>query len=243
MSIFDRIRRIIKANINSLLDQAEPAENELEAKIKELQETLQEGRESAAAYGATFRRLQNEMAELEEKQGALETDAEQAIKGGKATQAMFSLAIQDDETGDRSAMVKEVQTHPVSGQLMHVDFYEIAMDRKIWVNVPVVTTGKAPGVEAGSLLQFVRRELEVLCLPREVPEAIEIDISALEIGDSIHVDEVALPANIEVPTEVNFTVLTILSPKAEEEPEALEEEEEEAVEAEAPEGAEAEPEA
>jgi large subunit ribosomal protein L25 len=146
-----------------------------------------------------------------------------ALKGGKAMQTMFSLAIQDGETPNRSAMVKEVQTHPVSGKLMHVDFYEIAMDRKIWVNVPVVTTGKAPGVEAGGMLQVIRRELEVLCLPLEVPEVIEIDISALDIGDSIHLDEVALPANIEVPDDVNYTVLTILSPMAEEEVEEAEE--------------------
>ncbi|MCJ7830000.1 MAG: 50S ribosomal protein L25, partial [Desulfobacterales bacterium] len=73
-----------------------------------------------------------------------------------------------------------------------------------------------PGVEAGGILQVIRRELEVLCLPLEVPKVIEIDISALEIGDSIHLDEVALPANIEVPADVNFTVLTILSPMVEE---------------------------
>ena len=161
---------------------------------------------------------------------------EQALKGGKALQTMFSLTIQGGKTPNRSAMVKEVQTHPMSRELMHVDFYEIAMDRKIWVNVPVVTTGKAPGVEAGGMLQFVRRELEVQCLPLEVPEAIEIDISALEIGDSIHVDAVVLPANIEVPTDVNFTVLTILSPKAEEEAEEVEGEVEGEIEAEASEG-------
>lgn len=162
---------------------------------------------------------------------------ELTLKGGKALQTMFSLAIQDGETTNRSAMVKEVQTHPVSGTLMHVDFYEIAMDRKIWVNVPVVTTGKAPGVEAGGILQVIRREIEVLCLPLEVPKVIEIDISALEIGDSIHLDEVALPANIEVPADVNFTVLTILSPMAEEVEEVEEAEEVEGeTEAEAPDG-------
>jgi large subunit ribosomal protein L25 len=75
------------------------------------------------------------------------------------------------------------------------------------------------------MLQFIRRELEVLCLPGEIPDAIEIDITELDIGDSIHVQEIPLEGGIEIPADINFTVLTVLSPKVEEEPEEEVEEE------------------
>jgi len=82
MSILDRMRRITKANINWLLDKVEPAEQELESKIKELEETVLEGRESAASYGATFKRMQRELEQLKAQQGDLKTEAERALKAG-----------------------------------------------------------------------------------------------------------------------------------------------------------------
>ena len=89
------------------------------------------------------------------------------------------------------------------------------MARKIRVNIPVVTKGKAHGVEMGGVLQVIRRELEVLCLPGEIPEAIEVDITDMNIGDSLHVKEIPLEGDIEIPTDVNYTVVTLLSPKVE----------------------------
>jgi large subunit ribosomal protein L25 len=127
-------------------------------------------------------------------------------------------------------MVKELQTHPVSRDFLHVDFYEIAVDRKIRVKVPIVATGMAKGVELGGVLQIIRREIEVLCLPLEVPESIEIDITDLDIGDSIHVGDISQEGEIEFLEDENFTVVTLLSPKIEEVEEPTEEEEEEAEE-------------
>jgi large subunit ribosomal protein L25 len=125
----------------------------------------------------------------------------------------------------KAAMIKELQTHPVSGHLIHIDFYEVDMNRKIKVMIPVVTTGHSVGVEEGGMLNIVRRELEVFCLPGDIPETIEIDITDLTIGDSIHIEDVAMGDNIEVAADVNFTVVTVLSPKVEEEEVAEEEEE------------------
>jgi large subunit ribosomal protein L25 len=123
-------------------------------------------------------------------------------------------------------MIKEHQVHPVSGDLIHSDFYEVDMKRQIKVMVPVVTTGKSAGVEEGGMLNIVRRELEVFCLPGDIPESIEIDISGMTIGDSVHLEDVPLGENVEVATDVNYTVVTVLSPKVEEEEVAEEEEEE-----------------
>ncbi len=155
------------------------------------------------------------------------SDFDQVLKKSRVGQLLLNLVIQDGETHTRSAMVKELQTHPVSRDFLHVDFYEIAMDRKIKVKVPIVTTGIAKGVELGGVLQIIRREIEVLCLPFEVPESFEIDIADLDIGDSIHVKDISPEGEIEFLEDEHFTVVTLLSPKLEEEEEPTEEEEEE----------------
>jgi large subunit ribosomal protein L25 len=159
------------------------------------------------------------------------SDFDQALKKSGASQLLLNLVIQDSETYTRSAMVKELQTHPVSRDFLHVDFYEIAMDRKIRVKVPIVTTGMAKGVELGGVLQIIRREIEVLCLPFEVPESFEIDVADLDIGDSIHVKDISPEGEVEFLEDGHFTVVTLLVPKIEEEEEPIEEEEEEAEEA------------
>jgi large subunit ribosomal protein L25 len=152
-------------------------------------------------------------------------DLEQILKKGSFGQFILTLVIQNGKKMTKPAIIKELQTHPVSGSLIHIDFYEVDMKRQIKVMVPVVTTGKSVGIEEGGLLNIVRRELEVFCLPGDIPEAIEIDISELGIGDSIHLEDLPLGENVEVVTDVNFTVVTVLSPKVEEE--VVEEEEEE----------------
>ncbi|MDO9566479.1 MAG: 50S ribosomal protein L25/general stress protein Ctc [Candidatus Desulfaltia sp.] len=159
------------------------------------------------------------------------SDLEQALKKSKGRQALLNLVIQNGETYTKPAIIKELQTHPVERSILHVDFYEIDMNRKIKVKVPVVITGKSKGVELGGILQIIRRELEVLCLPIEIPESIEIDISDLDVGDSVHVKSIPFKDNIEIPADVDFTVLTIVSPKAVEEavPEEVEEETKEEV--------------
>ncbi len=152
-------------------------------------------------------------------------DLEQILKKGSFGQFILNLVIQNGKKMTKPAIIKELQTHPVSGSLIHIDFYEVDMKRQIKVMVPVVTTGKSAGIEEGGLLNIVRRELEVFCLPGDIPESIEIDISELGIGDSIHLEDVPLGENVEVAADVNYTVVTVLSPKVEEE--VVEEEEEE----------------
>ena len=164
---------------------------------------------------------------------------EQIVKKANVGSVLLNLQIQNGETLTRPAMIKELQTNPVSGAFLHIDFYEIDMQRKINVSVPMVTRGKSAGVEEGGLLQIVRREIELFCLPTAIPESIEVDISELTIGDSIHVREITLPGDVELPEDIDFTVITLLAPKVEEE--VVEEEElEEGEEAAEEEGAEGE---
>ena len=164
------------------------------------------------------------------------SDLELLFKKGGIGQVVLNLVIQKNgETTTRPAMIKELQTHPVSRNFIHIDFYEIKMDQKITAKIPVVTTGTAKGVELGGILQIIRRELEVECLPLEVPESIEIDISDLDVGDSIHVGKIRLESELEFLEDDNYTVVTVLTPKLEEE-EPEEEEEVEGEEAEKEDG-------
>jgi large subunit ribosomal protein L25 len=165
-------------------------------------------------------------------------DLERIFKTGSVGQVLLNLIIQNGQESTRPVMIRELQAHPVSGKFVHIDFYEIDLENKIKVGVPVVTTGQSIGVEMGGTLQIVRRELEVLCLPTQIPEFIEVDVTNLDVGDSIHADEIQVGGDAEFPEDVNFTVITCLAPKVEAEPEVEEEElDEEAAEAEGEEAA------
>ena len=151
-------------------------------------------------------------------------DMETALKKSAGSQPLFKLALAGDEKAERTVMIKELQSHPVSRSLIHADFYEVAMDRKIRVMVPVITKGKSIGVEMGGMLQVIRRELEVLCLPMQIPDVIELDITDLDVGDAIHVADIELEGDVEIPYDANFTVVTILSTRKDTEEEEEEDE-------------------
>jgi large subunit ribosomal protein L25 len=141
-------------------------------------------------------------------------EMETLLKNAKSNQQLINIDL-GDGAPKKPTMIKEMQLRPVKGGFLHIDFYEVAMDRKLRARVPVIVKGKCIGVENGGLLQIIRHELEVLCYPTEIPESIELDITDLEVGHSIHVNEIKLEGNIEIPAEVNFTVITILAPKKE----------------------------
>ncbi len=140
-------------------------------------------------------------------------DLQTALKKGKAAHGLMTLALQNGKESKKAVMLQELQTNPVSQDFLHADFYEIDMNRPLRVNVPVVVTGKSKGVEEGGILQVIRWELEAVCLPAQIPAAFEIDVSELEVGDSIHVEEIAAGEGVEIPHDVNFTVVTVVSPK------------------------------
>jgi len=143
-------------------------------------------------------------------------DLEKAVKNRSGSQVFLKLVIDNAEGQQKTAMIKDLQVHPVSRDMIHADFYEIAMDRKIRATAPVTVTGKSIGVENGGMVQIIRRELEVLCYPNQMPEEIVIDITDLDMGDSIHIQDIPVEEGIEFPHDVNFTVLTILSGRPEE---------------------------
>lgn len=126
----------------------------------------------------------------------------------------------------RPVLIREIQRHPYRPQLLHVDFFEIRADVKIRVQVPVHLVETPAGVEMGGMLQFLRHELEVECLPNEIPSGFEVDVSALEIGDSLHVSDVDA-RGVEILEDETVTICTVVPPALEEEEEVDEELDEE----------------
>lgn len=154
-------------------------------------------------------------------------EIDKIFKHSGSNQAPLNLKIKNGDTVKKTAMIKDLQLHPVSKKYLHVDFYEIAMDKKIQVKVPVELTGTAKGAEAGGTLQLITREIDVLCLPMDIPEYVTIDVSEMEIGDSIHVEQLPVPEHVEIIADTNYTVVTVSSAMAEE---VVEEEEAEGIE-------------
>jgi len=129
-------------------------------------------------------------------------------------------------------VLKDLEIDPIRREPTHVDFHAIDLKQKGHFMVPVVPVGKSEGEKIGGALQVIRHELEVLCLPTDVPTAIEIDVTALNIGAVVHVEDVVVPKGCEFPHDVNFTVITVTGRKAEEAGEEGEEAEEAAESAE-----------
>ncbi len=123
------------------------------------------------------------------------------------------------EKSNRMALVQEVQHSPVGGNVLHIDFHAVSMDEKIQAEVPVEPFGIANGVKNfGGLLEQSLRALPVECLPRDLPDRLTVDVSALNIGDSIHVRDIQLPAGVTAKVQADLTAFSVLAPVVEEEP-------------------------
>ena len=131
---------------------------------------------------------------------------------------LVDLSVENDPRAKRLALVQDVQHHPLSAKVLHLDLHEVAENEKVTVQVPVETTGEAAGVKnGGGTLEHVLHKLKVRCLPKDLPEEIIIDVTALEIGKSIHLGEITPPAGVEIIGEKSRTVVAVAAPRAEEE--------------------------
>ncbi len=156
---------------------------------------------------------------------ALQTEAGENV--------LIDLDIRKGGRADRKVvMLKDIQIDPLQRVTLHTDFYEVTMDEMVTVEVPVHLVGKPEGTKVGGILEQVRRVIQVQCLPGDIPKSIDIDVSALKIGDSIHVQDITTE-KAKIISETNFTIATVVPP-------AVEEKVAEAVAPEAVEGAEAE---
>jgi large subunit ribosomal protein L25 len=130
---------------------------------------------------------------------------------------LVDLNVETDARSKRLALVQDIQHHPLTGKVVHIDFHEVAEDEKVTVFVPVETTGEAAGVKnGGGSLEHVLHKVKVRCLPKDLPDQIVIDVTALEIGKAIHIADVKPPAGVEILGDKHLTLVSVAAPRAEE---------------------------
>ncbi|RMH20926.1 MAG: 50S ribosomal protein L25/general stress protein Ctc [Acidobacteria bacterium] len=162
----------------------------------------------------------------------VESDAiSNVLRTASGENTLFLLKLAGSKS-TRHAMIRELQSDPITGRLIHVDFQRIKMSETVNVQVPVEIVGQAKGVKnQGGILDFVSREVEVECLPNNIPPAIELDVSELEIGDHVEAGQLSLPEGVKLLDEPERVIVSIAAPAIVEE--KAEEEEEELLEAKA----------
>lgn len=138
-----------------------------------------------------------------------------------------STVVELDVDGRTSrTLIREIQRHPLKNEILHIDFQELVAGEKVTVEIPIVFVGTPAGVKAGGVLDQVMHELEIHVDPTDIPNHLDVDVSALEIGKSLHVSDIAVPAGVEVLADPEATVCVVTPPKAVvEEPVAVVEEE------------------
>ena len=141
--------------------------------------------------------------------------------------AIFDLTFVGEDGEESTVIIKDYQKDVIKQDLLHVDFQFISMDEKITVSVPMHLEGEAVGVRDGGVLQQLLREIEIDTLPAEIPEEITIDISELDVGESLSVADLELPEGIDLITDSDEVIVTVVTPtELVEEDEETEEEEE-----------------
>ncbi len=120
-----------------------------------------------------------------------------------------------DELDGQMVILKDAQRDPVKRRIIHADFYEVRMDREIEVTVPIHVVGKAPGVDDGGTLEHILRELDVRCLPDRIPASVDVDVSSLGIGESIHVSDLTLSEGVAAVADPRLAVVAVVAPQTE----------------------------
>jgi large subunit ribosomal protein L25 len=145
-------------------------------------------------------------------------ELEDLIHASVSENLLVDLAVKDDTRPKRLALVQEVQHHPLSGKVLHVDFHEVAEDERVIISVPVETVGEAAGVKTGGgVLEHVLFKIKVKGLPKDLPEQIIVDVSHLNVGQAVHLGEIKAPAGIEILGDKQIPVIAVAAPKTEEE--------------------------
>jgi large subunit ribosomal protein L25 len=128
---------------------------------------------------------------------------------------LIDLMIQDGKkAAQKVVVVRDLQIDPIKDQYIHADLFEVVMDEEISVEIPIVLVGKAEGVKMGGVLEQITREVTVECLPGEIPQGIEVDVSHMEIGDTIHIGEINLEKG-KIMADPTITLATVVPPTIE----------------------------
>jgi large subunit ribosomal protein L25 len=155
------------------------------------------------------------------------TDLRNVMKTTASDNIIMDLQIESEKGSEyKMVMLKELQTDPIKDTYIHVDFYEISMDKELTLNIPIRLINTPIGVTNGGILQHVRREMAISCLPDKLIEYIDVDVSGLDIGETLHISDINFPEGIKSMLEDHLTIAVVNAPTvsvAEEEEEAEEE--------------------
>jgi large subunit ribosomal protein L25 len=177
----------------------------------EARRTRREGRVPAVLYGAAGDGAGKEATPIAVDPKALL----KILHSESGANTLISLKLAGES--DTRVLVKEYQLDPVTHQLLHADFYRIAMDRAIQVTIPVVVKGEPKGVkQQGGILEFIRREIAIECLPGDIPEHVEIDVSELMLHQGVRVREIATDVKWTTKSDPDMMLVHVILPKAEE---------------------------
>src|SRR5437660_11340223 len=163
-----------------------------------------QGRVPAVIYG---RQAKPQNLEVDRK------DLENLIHHSITENLLVDLVVDKDPRPKRLALVQEVQHHALSGEVLHVDLHEVSETEKVSIMVPVETVGEATGVKnSGGVLEHVLFKIKVRALPKDLPEVIRVDVSNLEIGQSIHLGDIKAPAGVEILGDKGISVISVAAP-------------------------------
>src|SRR5258707_173149 len=165
------------------------------------------GRVPAVIYGAHTEPKNLEISRI---------DLQNLIHHSASENLLLDLSIAEDSRPKRLVLVQEIQHHPLSGAFLHVDLHEVAENEKVTVMVPVETLGESAGVKTeGGVLEHVLFKIKVRALPKDLPEVIEVDVSPLQIGQSIHLGDIKPPPGVEVLGDKGISVISVAAPVTE----------------------------
>jgi large subunit ribosomal protein L25 len=141
----------------------------------------------------------------------------QTLQTEAGENVLIELNILKGDKADRKVvMVKDVQIDPLQRTALHADLYEVAMDEMVTVEIPIHLTGKPEGTKMGGILEQIRRVIQIQSLPGDIPKGIDVDVSSLKIGDSIHIQDIKVE-KVKIIADTNFTIATVVPPVVEEE--------------------------
>jgi len=176
----------------------------------EARRTRVEGRVPAVVYGSSADNTRTATAIAVEPKALL-----RILHSESGANTLISLKLPGG--GDTKVLVKEYQLDPVTHQILHADFYRVAMDRVLQVTIPITHKGEPKGVkQQGGILEFVRREIEIECLPGDIPEHVEIDVSELMLHQGVRVRDIATNPKWTPVSEMDLMLVHVIMPKAEE---------------------------
>lgn len=142
-------------------------------------------------------------------------ELDKLISHSASENILVDLAVEGDANPKRLALVQDVQHNPLTGEVLHIDFHEVAADEKVTVMVPVEAVGMPLGVKDGGVLETVLHKIKVRAIPADLPLVLQIDVSNLALGKSLHLGEIPVPANVEILGDKKVPVIAVAAPRTE----------------------------